>query len=157
MKITTILRLITAVALLNGCGSPTKEHPAITAKTRSVDYPHGIRESYTDDEFTKVGFHPTAAHRVLASNATWTGIVDVRNVVTDSRQEGDLLGASLSITKSSGWESIYHQKFLLRKVRTDADWSKAKIYILTSSEVFTLQDLLALHWNQIWNHVSECN
>ena len=116
--------------------------------------PPGSRVHFYDEEdFKRVGLPLSAAQRIIGSKRYWAAIVDVQKVKEQRRAEGDLLGVSLSIAKTVGFEGIYHTQLVLRKNSADTDWSKARIYSFIGWDIRFPDGLLALPWKEIWKYL----
>jgi hypothetical protein len=140
--------LVLLISLSGGCQFYQEPSPTLA---RSAPPPH--LRYYDEGDYKQVGLPVSAAQRIIGSKPFWLGIVDVQQVKEERRPEGDLLGVPLSIAQYGRFEGVYHTVLVLRKNTADPDWSKARIYRLTSSSVFSVQDLFALPWKEIWRHV----
>ncbi len=86
----------------------------------------------TDDKL------PPSVEPVLLKRLHAYSIVEVRDLRQRQIGDFDYLGFAGSFGIAWGFESIYHPLVVLRKKRTDADWSRAKLFTVHAPHIPTL-------------------
>jgi hypothetical protein len=96
---------------------------------------------------------PPAAETLVLHCLHAKKVVTSRETRQRSIGEFDYFGISLTLEVDWGFESWYHPDVILRKSRSDKDWSRAELFSsedLSTTQVFDLPDDAFLRYLHPW-------
>jgi hypothetical protein len=81
---------------------------------------------------------PPSAERPLLHQLRAVSVIEVHDLRQRRIGQFDYLGFAGEFSITWGFEGIYHPLVVLRRKHTDADWSKAKAFLVHAPEIPTL-------------------